>query len=72
MILIHDFILEDTLDTPLFPALFALNMLLGTERGQAYCERQIRDMLQGAGVRNIRRIAIESPNDSGIIAGRVD
>jgi predicted O-methyltransferase YrrM len=71
MILIHDFILNNSMDNPLFPALFSLNMLLGTPSGQSYSEAQIRDMLSDAGVRKIRRIFFESPNDSGIIVGMV-
>lgn len=71
MILIHEFILNNEMCGPLFPALFSLNMLLGTPSGQAYSERQLSDMLAEAGIRNIHRIAIESPNDSGIIAGIV-
>ena len=68
-IVIHDFILDDSMDGPLFPALFSLNMLLGTESGQSYSESQIREMLSACGVKNIRRLAIQSPNDSGIIIG---
>ena len=71
MILIHDFILNDSMDGPLFPALFSLNMLLVTPSGQSYSEKQIRDMLSDAGVRKIRRIFFDSPNDSGIIIGTV-
>jgi hypothetical protein len=71
MIIIHDFILNDSMDGPLFPALFSLNMLLGTESGQSYSEEQIIDMLVAAGVQDIRRIAIKTPNDSGIIVGSV-
>jgi hypothetical protein len=71
MILIHEFILNNEMNGPLFPALFSLNMLLGTDSGQSYSEQQISDMLADAGVRNIHRIAIDSPNDSGIIAGEV-
>lgn len=71
MILIHDFILNNAMDGPLFPALFSLNMLLGTPYGQSYSEEQIMDMLSKAGVREIRRIFIESPNDSGIMTGIV-
>jgi len=67
MIIIHDFILNNSMDGPLFPALFSLNMLLGTESGQSYSEKQIIDMLAAAGAGDIRRIAIQSPNDSGII-----
>ena len=69
MILVHEFILNDTMDGPLFPALFSLNMLLGTPAGQSYSEKQIRDMLSEAGAGDLRRISFESPNDSGIIAG---
>jgi SAM-dependent methyltransferase len=71
MILIHEFILNNEMSGPLFPALFSLNMLLGTPSGQAYSEQQLSGMLSNAGVRNIHRIAIDSPNDSGIIAGVV-
>ena len=71
MIIIHDFILNNSMDGPLFPALFSLNMLLGTESGQSYSEAQIQDMLTSAGVSDIRRIAIQSPNDSGILVGIV-
>ncbi len=71
MILIHEFILNNEMSGPLFPALFSLNMLIGTPSGQAYSEKQISDMLASAGVRDIRRISIDSPNDSGIIAGIV-
>ncbi len=71
MILIHEFILNNEMSGPLFPALFSLNMLLGTASGQAYSEQQLNDMLAVSGVRSIHRIAIDSPNDSGIIAGTV-
>lgn len=71
MIIIHEFILNNSMDGPLFPALFSLNMLLGTESGQSYSEAQLTDMLTAAGAGDIRRIAIESPNDSGILVGFV-
>jgi hypothetical protein len=63
--------LNNSMDGPLFPALFSLNMLLGTESGQSYSEAQITDMLAGAGASDIRRIPIESPNHSGILVGFV-
>jgi hypothetical protein len=71
LIVIHDFILNNSMDGPLFPALFSLNMLLGTTSGQSYSEDQIADMLSRAGVKDIRRIPFESPNDSGIMLGLV-
>jgi SAM-dependent methyltransferase len=70
-IIIHEFILNDAQDGPLFPALFSLNMLLGTEAGRAYSESELSDMLATAGIRNIRRIPVQTPNDSGIIIGTV-
>ena len=71
LILIHDFILNDTMDSPVFPALFALNMLINTPSGQSYSQKQIMDMLSSAGVKELRRIPFTGPNDSGIIYGRV-
>jgi predicted O-methyltransferase YrrM len=71
LIIVHEFILDNSMDGPLFPALFSLNMLLGTSSGQAYSEAQIADMLKSAGVRKIRRIPVQTPNDSGIMIGTV-
>jgi len=69
LILIHDFLLNNSMDGPIFPALFSLNMLMGTEKGRSYSEKEINEMLVKAGIKNIRRIKINTPNDSGIIAG---
>jgi len=71
LIIIHEFILNNTMDGPLFPALFSLNMLLGTSGGQAYSEEQLIAMLTDAGVTDFQRIYFESPNDSGILTGIV-
>ena len=72
MIIIHEFILDNTMDAPLFPALFSLNMLLGTSAGRAYSRRQLEDMLTRAGVKDIQRISFDSPTDSSILSGVVD
>jgi predicted O-methyltransferase YrrM len=71
LIIIHEFILNNTMDGPLFPALFSLNMLLGTPGGQSYSEKQMTAMLSDAGVGDIQRIYFDSPNDSGILTGIV-
>ena len=71
LILIHDFILEDSKDAPLFPALFSLNMLVNNPKGRSYSEKEIRSMLEDAGVREIERLPFQGPNDSGIISGIV-
>ena len=69
MIVVHEFVLDDRSGGPLFPALFSLNMLLSTASGQAHSEKEIRDMLAGAGVRKIRRLPFRGPNDSGLLTG---
>nr|HID59879.1 methyltransferase [Desulfobacterales bacterium] len=71
LILIHDFILDDTLDGPLFPALFSLNMLLNTDQGQSYSESEIMGMLSRAGAKDVQRLPFRGFNDSGIVSGVV-
>jgi len=71
LIMVHDFILNDNLDSPISPALFSLNMLINTPQGQSYSESQITSMLADAGVKEIHRIPFRGPNDSGIISGIV-
>jgi len=71
MIIIHEFLLNSSLDGPLFPALFSLNMLLRTANSRSYSEKQMIEMLTDNGVKEIRRIPFASPNDSGIITGVV-
>ena len=71
LILVHDFLLNDVHGGPLFPALFALNMLVNTEEGRSYSEGEVKDMLRNAGVRNVRRLPFRGPTDSGIICGTV-
>jgi SAM-dependent methyltransferase len=70
-LIIHDFFLHDTMDAPLFPTLFALNMLLGTDGGQAYSQAQIEVMLKEAGLQRIERLPLDSPNDSGLLVGHM-
>ena len=69
LLVVHDFLLNDSKDGPLFPALFALNMLAGTDAGRAYSEKEVMDMLSEAGLAEIKRIPFDSPNDSGLISG---
>jgi ubiquinone/menaquinone biosynthesis C-methylase UbiE len=69
LILIHEFFLNDNMDGPLFPALFALNMLQGTDQGRSYSQIQVCDMLQKAGITNIERLPYQGPTESGILMG---
>ncbi|OGR10766.1 MAG: SAM-dependent methyltransferase [Desulfobacterales bacterium RIFOXYA12_FULL_46_15] len=69
-IFIHEFILDNDMAGPLFPALFSINMYLGTEKGQAYSEAQLSDMLMANGVTDIRRLSFAGPTQSGVLQGR--
>jgi SAM-dependent methyltransferase len=71
LILVQEFILEDSKDAPLFPALFSLNMLLGTPEGQSYSVTELADMLTAAGATEVRRLPLELPNGAGVMAGTV-
>lgn len=69
LLMIHDFILNNTKDGPEFPALFSLNMLIHNAQGRSYSEAEIRTMLRTAGVKEIRRHPFQGPNDSAILCG---
>ena len=69
LMLVHDFWLDDSGDGPLFPALFALNMLVRTDSGRSYTKSEAQGMLESAGLKNIRRLKLDIPNDSGVFAG---
>ncbi len=66
----QEFILDDTRDSPLFPALFSLNMLLGTPQGKAYSEGEIKTLLEAAGLKNVERLPMELPNGAGVLCAR--
>ena len=72
MLMVQEFILGDSMDGPLFPALFSLNMLLGTPQGRSYSQRQLETMMTAAGVGSIRRLALDLPNGAGVLAGIVE
>ena len=69
LIMIHDFILNNAKQCPLFPTLFSLNMLIGTKGGQAYSENEFFSMLEKAGIQEIKRSPFKGPTESGIITG---
>lgn len=71
LIMIHDFILDDRKDGPEFPALFSLNMLIAGNGGRSYSVGEIKGMLAGAGVKDIRHHPFRAPNDSSILLGTV-
>lgn len=54
-IAVREFILAPDRAGPPAATLFALNMLVGTARGNTYTEAEYRGWLEGAGFRNITR-----------------
>ena len=71
MLMVQEFILENSMDEPLFPAMFSLNMLVNTPDGQAYSREQLFAMMSAAGVSDLRQIPLDLPNGAGVIAGNV-
>jgi len=64
---IQDFILDPDKTSPKFAALFALNMLVGTQAGSTYTEQEYATWLNEAGFRDVRHIRLPAP--SGLIVG---
>lgn len=71
MIMIHEFILDNTKDGPEFPALFSLNMLVNNPSGRSYSEEELGAMLEKAGAKDITRHPFQGPNDSSVLCGTV-
>ncbi|MFA7403531.1 MAG: methyltransferase [Pelobacteraceae bacterium] len=72
MLMVQEFILDNDMAGPLFPALFSLNMLLGTPQGRSYTQGELEEMMTAAGVGSIRRLELNLPNGAGVLAGIVE
>ncbi|MFQ5861847.1 MAG: class I SAM-dependent methyltransferase [Candidatus Brocadiales bacterium] len=66
-VVIHDFILDSSGTSPLFPVLFSLNMLLGTCEGSSYSKREIRGWLLEAGFKKPKTVRLNK--DSALVIG---
>lgn len=66
-VVIQDFILEPDRTAPRFAALFALNMLVGTQGGSSYSEPEYAAWLGHAGFREIRHVPLPGP--AGLMVG---
>ena len=62
-VVIQDFVLESDKTAPRFAALFALNMLVGTEAGASYSEEEYAAWLREAGFADVRRLRLHGPTD---------
>jgi hypothetical protein len=69
-LVVQDFILEHDKTSPQFAALFALNMLVGTEAGNSYSEPEYEDWLRAAGFREVTRVRLPGPSDLMIATKR--
>ena len=67
-LLIQEFILDDNKIAPLHPALFSLNMLIGTPEGKAYTQGELFQLVRDAGLHEVNRLPIKLPNGAGIIS----
>lgn len=67
-LVIQDFLPDAERTAPLFPVLFALNMLVGTPGGDTYTEAEIRAWMAGAGIGGVERR--ETPFGSSLLTGR--
>lgn len=61
-IVVHEFLLDDSEASPLYPALFALNMLMTTKEGNAYTKTEVSSWLEHAGYCDISVHATSGPS----------
>lgn len=59
-IVIQDWIMNNDRTEPAYGAIFAINMMVGTEAGDCYTEQEVTAMLQSAGFRHVSRVEFES------------
>ncbi|MFQ5687680.1 MAG: methyltransferase [Candidatus Scalindua sp.] len=69
-IIIQDFILDNDKESPCFPALFSLNMLLFTENGRTYSFQEIEGWLKEAGFCDLTRMDLKLPRSISVLTGR--
>jgi SAM-dependent methyltransferase len=59
-IVIQDWIMNNDRTQPTSGAIFAINMLVGTEAGDCFTEEEVTELLKKAGFQNIRRTEFET------------
>jgi predicted O-methyltransferase YrrM len=59
-IVIQDWIMNSDRTQPVSGAIFAINMLVGTEAGDCFTEEEVTEMLNASGFRNISKIEFET------------
>jgi SAM-dependent methyltransferase len=59
-IIIQDWVMNNDRTQPTPGAIFAINMLVGTEAGDCFTEQEVSEMLTTAGFKNMKRVEFES------------
>jgi SAM-dependent methyltransferase len=67
-LVVQDFLMTEERDGPLLPALFALNMLVGTPEGDTFTESEVRSWMTGAGFADVERR--DTPFGTSLVIGR--
>lgn len=67
IVVITEFLLNEDRTSPLFPALFSLNMLKQTKNGRAYTFSEIKSWLEDIGFKNVEKQHLVGPH-TAIIA----
>lgn len=62
-IVVLDYIMNDDRTEPAMGAMFALNMLVNTDAGDAYSEAEVRSWLEEAGFSSIKKVSTEFGTD---------
>jgi ubiquinone/menaquinone biosynthesis C-methylase UbiE len=67
-LVVQEFLMNEDRSGPLQPALFTLNMLVGTPEGDTYTESEVRGWMAEAGFGHIRRV--DTPVGTSLVCGR--
>ena len=62
VVVIQDHVMKDNRTEPVQGAMFALNMLVGTEKGDTYTESEIKEWFQKSGLHYVKRIPVAMGN----------
>jgi ubiquinone/menaquinone biosynthesis C-methylase UbiE len=68
-VVVRDFLMNEDRTGPVSSALFALNMLVGTEAGDTYTESEIRGWMEESGLSDISRL--DGPFGASFVIGRL-
>lgn len=69
-LVVQDFILNNEKTGPAHAALFSINMLVSTEAGASYSEKEYTGWMKAAGFNNVSRINLPGP--SSLIVGQME